>query len=95
MLTYLTGKNYNDWDLAMDEEEAKLPTDTTYENVAATPAKENSDKNDYFICVWPGGLSNCHEFETKENFIVFVSVVVLCVPRAPLFWNMKEAQRTQ
>ncbi len=44
MLTYLTGKNYNDWDLAMDEDEAKLPSDTTYQNVAATPVKENSDK---------------------------------------------------
>ena len=47
MLTYLTGKNYSDWDVVSEDVEEKfIPTEASYNTVASiaakTPEKENS-----------------------------------------------------
>ena len=40
MLTYLTGKNYSDWDVVSEEmEEKQIPTEASYNTVASIAAK--------------------------------------------------------
>ncbi len=42
MLTYLTGRNYNDWDLSSDEDNAYVPKEDSYAAVAKTEVKKGA-----------------------------------------------------
>jgi Na+-translocating ferredoxin:NAD+ oxidoreductase RnfD subunit len=46
MLTYLTGKNYSDWDVVMNDEEKKyVPAEVSYDSVALLVDKKNKRDN--------------------------------------------------
>jgi hypothetical protein len=46
MLTYLTGKGYNDWDVVMNDEEKSIPVEATYatvsKDISNTPGRDNT-----------------------------------------------------
>ena len=50
MLNYLTGKNYNDWDLANDEDAVNVPTEASYGTIAKTPV-EGKDNTIAFAAI--------------------------------------------
>jgi Na+-transporting NADH:ubiquinone oxidoreductase subunit NqrB len=54
MLTYLTGRNYNDWDLDASEENAFVPTEASYENVAKTVGKDGANPVVYALASFAG-----------------------------------------
>ena len=56
MLTYLTGKNYNDWDLSSEEENAFVPAAATYGNVAKAGESKDTDPAVYAAAGFAGIL---------------------------------------
>src|SRR5262249_28072199 len=45
MLTYLTGKTYNDWDVVLNDEEKYIPAEASYAKVSANAGAERDGNN--------------------------------------------------
>jgi hypothetical protein len=56
MLTYLTGKDYNDWDVVMNDKEENIPVDISYGNLASTMKPPKKDKGVLFATLGVMGL---------------------------------------
>jgi hypothetical protein len=70
MLTYLTGKNYSDWDVVMNNEEEKyIPTQISYGNLASTINVPAKDKGVLFAGLGVIGLMVVIGFKQKRKNI--------------------------
>jgi Na+-translocating ferredoxin:NAD+ oxidoreductase RnfD subunit len=69
MLSYLTGKGYNDWDVVLNEPEEKyLPAEATYEIVAsAIDKKPKRDKGILFATLGVVGLISLAGFRKQRD----------------------------
>jgi hypothetical protein len=68
MLTYLTGKDYSDWDVVMNNEEEKyIPTQASYETVALTTKVPEKDKGVLFATFGVIGLILVIGFKHKRK----------------------------
>lgn len=56
MLTYLTGKNYNDWDMNADEESAFVPAEASYASVVQIAGKKGTSPVVYAAAGFAGVL---------------------------------------
>lgn len=57
MLTYLTGKDYNSWDIVLNSKEEKnIPAQIYYENLALTAKTPEKDKGVLFATLGVMGL---------------------------------------
>lgn len=56
MLTYLTGKGYNDWDMVMSEEEKNIPVEASYNTVAKDIGKQGKDNTALYATIGLAGL---------------------------------------
>ena len=69
MLTYLTGKNYKDWDMVSEEPEEKyIPTEASYASITP-PANNKSKKNNgiWVAAIGLVGLVSLAGFSKKKN----------------------------
>ncbi|HYO23260.1 MAG TPA: hypothetical protein VER36_12710, partial [Flavisolibacter sp.] len=56
MLTYLTGKNYNDWDLNTEEESVFVPEEASYGSVSKLTGKKATSPIIYAAAGFAGML---------------------------------------
>ena len=68
MLTYLTGKDYSDWDVVMNnEEERYIPAQASYENLSLTTKVPEKDKGVLFATLGVMGLMIMIGFKQKRK----------------------------
>ena len=57
MLSYLTGKGYNDWDVVMNTKEEKyIPAEISYRSIASTTKFDKKDNRPLFATLGVIGL---------------------------------------
>ena len=66
MLTYLTGKNYNDWDLDADDESVLLPSETSYQSLAKDTGSKSANTMLYATASFVG-LVALVRFRRRKN----------------------------
>lgn len=67
MLTYLTGKDYNDWDVVMNDNEENIPAEFSYGNLASTLRRPKKDKGVFFATLGVMGLVAAFGFNQKRK----------------------------
>jgi hypothetical protein len=69
MLTYLTGKNYSDWDVVMkDDEEKYVPVEDSYAAVASlNDMKPKKDNTLFFATLGLLGLASVISFRQQKR----------------------------
>jgi hypothetical protein len=67
MLTYLTGKGYDDWDVvANTKEEKNIPTDISYKSIASTINIDKKDNRPLFATLGVIGLIALFGFRQRR-----------------------------
>jgi hypothetical protein len=68
MLTYLTGKGYDDWDVVSNNKEEKnIPADVSYKSIASTITFEKKDNRPLFATLGVIGLIALFGFRQRRK----------------------------
>ncbi len=72
MLTYLTGKGYNDWDMVMNDEEKNIPVTDSYASVAEEAGKQGKNNTGLYATIGLAGFIAIAFVRRKKHTLVQV-----------------------